>query len=327
MTVGKAVLLRAALALLAGARAKKAGITLVSFGDGPRYEGTLAYFRRNAAHLGFTATLLWGSKDVERDPYFKRNLTHLRHMGTRRPYCAGFKALMLWRALESAGEGDYVFWADASRYFDYAARPMKKGIARRAVEALARGCVEINQCVSSAIEQASRRWRDERAVNLISTQARGPGDALGFVAGCGTRTARAAPTLSHAFAEAPSLEALFPGVDAATAPEINTAHIILRNTPINRELVGAFLGGLASVETARAVCKAATHQDQALWSLLAAARGRGKKETLSICSCSKTLKGYKARNGAKDKYHKNFLAVVERLAAGKFVAWGGCVVD
>ena len=40
-----------------------------------------------------------------------------------------------------------------------------------------------------------------------------------------------------------------------------------------------------------------------------------------------TLKGYKARNGAKDKYHKNFLAVVERLAAGKFVAWGGCVVD
>ncbi len=44
-------------------------------------------------------------------------------------------------------------------------------------------------------------------------------------------------------------------------------------------------------------------------------------------SCSKTLKGYKARNGAKDKYHKNFLAVVERLAAGKFVAWGGCVVD
>ena len=108
------------------------------------------------------------------------------------------------------------------------------------------------------------------------------------------------------------------------APEINTAHIILRNTPINRELVGAFLGGLASVETARAVCRASTHQDQVLWSLLAAARGRGP---LSICSCSKTLKGYKARNGAKDKYHKNFLAVVERLAAGKFVAWGGCVVD
>ena len=91
MTVGKAVLLRAALALLAGARAKKAGITLVSFGDGPRYEATLAYFRRNAAHLGFTATLLWGSKDVERDLVFRANLTHLNRMG-RRPYCAGFKA-------------------------------------------------------------------------------------------------------------------------------------------------------------------------------------------------------------------------------------------
>ena len=55
-----------------------------------------------------------------------------------------------------------------------------------------------------------------------------------------------------------------------------------------------------------------------------AARGRAP---LSICSCARTLKGYKARNGALDKYHKNFLAVVERLAAGKFVAWGGCVVD
>ena len=198
-----AVLTRAAaLALLAGAGAKKTSITLVSFGDGPRYEATLAYFRRNAKHLGFTSTLLWDRAEVERDPFFRANLTHLIKMGTRRPYCAGFKALMLRRALESAGEGDYVFWADASRYFDYAARPIKKGIARRAVEALARGCVEINQCVSSAIEQASRRWRDERAVNLISTQARGPGDALGFVAGCGTRTARAAPTLAHALVEA-----------------------------------------------------------------------------------------------------------------------------
>ena len=134
----------------------------------------------------------------------------------------------------------------------------------------------------------------------------------------------AAPTLAHVFVEAPSLYALFPGVDAARAPEINSAHMILRNTRRNRELVEAFLGGYASVETARAVCRAAAHQDQALWSLLAAARGRGP---LSICSCSKTLKGYKARNGAKDKYHKNFLAVVERLAAGKFVEGGGCVAD
>ena len=139
----------AALALLAGAGAKKPGLTLVSFGDGPKYEGTLAYFRDRAAHLGFTSTLLWGLRDVERDPFFRANMTHLGRMGTRRPLCAGFKALMLKRALDSAGEGDHVFWADASRYFDYASRPVKKGIARRAVEALARGCVEINQCVGS----------------------------------------------------------------------------------------------------------------------------------------------------------------------------------
>jgi len=287
-------MLRALLCIhLCSSTTAKKGLVLVSFGDGPRYEGTLAYFRDRAEHLGFTSTLLWGLKDVERDPFFRANLTHLRRMGKRRPLCAGFKALMLRRALETAGEGDYVMWADATRYFDYAGRPVAKDTARRAVEALARG----------------------------------PGDALGFVAGCGTRTARAAPTLQHALVESPALAALFPGVDAARVPEINTAHIILRNTRRNRELVEAFLGGYASVETARAVCRAAAHQDQALWSLLAAARGRGKKETLSVCSCARTLKGYQAKNGAKDKYHKNFLAVVERLAAGKFVAWGGCVVD
>ena len=36
----------------------------------------------------------------------------------------------------------------------------------------------------------------------------------------------------------------------------------------------------------------------------------------SVCSCARTLKGYQAKNGAKDKYHKNFLAVVERLVHG-----------
>ena len=84
----------AALALLAGAGAKKTGLVLVSFGDGPKYEATLAYFRDHAKQLGFTSTLLWGLKDVERDPFFRANLTHLIKMGTRRPYCAGFKALI-----------------------------------------------------------------------------------------------------------------------------------------------------------------------------------------------------------------------------------------
>ena len=128
------VLVAAAAAAKPKKRTATPGLVLVSFGDGPKYEGTLAYFRDHAKQLGFTSTLLWGLKDVERDPFFRANMTHLNRMGTRRPLCAGFKALMLKRALESAGEGGYVFWADASRYFDYASRPVKKGIARRAVE-------------------------------------------------------------------------------------------------------------------------------------------------------------------------------------------------
>ena len=50
---------------------------------------------------------------------------------------------MLWRALENSEEGDYVMWADATRYFDYATRPIKKGIARRAVEAQALSLIHI----------------------------------------------------------------------------------------------------------------------------------------------------------------------------------------
>ena len=86
------VLVAAAAAAKPKQRTATPGITLVSFGDGPRYEATLAYFRRNAKRLGFTAALLWDRAEVERDPFFRANLTHLIKMGTRRPYCAGFKA-------------------------------------------------------------------------------------------------------------------------------------------------------------------------------------------------------------------------------------------
>ena len=62
MTVGKAVLLRAALGA-AGRRAReKAGITLVASATGPATGD--AGLLSKPAHLP-TATLLWGSKDVE----------------------------------------------------------------------------------------------------------------------------------------------------------------------------------------------------------------------------------------------------------------------
>ena len=279
--LGRLLLIWAAPGLVAG---KAVNLTLVSFGDGPRYAGTLAYFRENAAALGFTSTLLWNRTHVERDPFFRANLTHLVELEAHRPYCAGFKALMLWRALQHAGEGDSVVWADATRHFDYAAHPVSPMVARRAVERL-------------------------------------NGDALGFVTRC--RTPRDAPSLAHALEASPALGAFFPDINAIRAPEINTATVILRNTRDNRALVAAFLASFADIATARAVCRASA-QDQALWSLLAARRGRGP---LNVCSCAGALAGFEARNGKADKYHKNFLAVVERLAAGKYAAASSCVEE
>ena len=51
------VLVAAAAAATPKKRTATPGLVLASFGDGPKYEGTLAYFRARAAHLGFSKTV------------------------------------------------------------------------------------------------------------------------------------------------------------------------------------------------------------------------------------------------------------------------------
>jgi len=93
-------------------------VTLTSFAYGELYTPALEYFRSHAPKLGFSNSLLWNKTDLESDPLFAGNMTHLltlqnelrfpSNVTRSRAYCCGFKALMLWRAMEKSNTGDYV---------------------------------------------------------------------------------------------------------------------------------------------------------------------------------------------------------------------------
>lgn len=101
-------------------------VTLVSVAIGSRYEPRV---RQMHAALGETAGIdelqLWTRTDIQDDALFREHSRTVEWMerayGSRyraRPFCAWFKPLALWRALERAREGDIVLWADANKYDD-----------------------------------------------------------------------------------------------------------------------------------------------------------------------------------------------------------------
>ena len=104
-------------------------VTLVTVAIGARYELSLERMRQTAAIAGFNRTLLWKKDDFLADPLVQRHLEPLekmerghkkrkKHHPFDRPYCGAFKSFALHRALEQSREGDYVLWADASKYHD-----------------------------------------------------------------------------------------------------------------------------------------------------------------------------------------------------------------
>ena len=130
--------------------------TLVSVAIGADFERKLQALGASARLGGFDDTLLWSSeRDILADEVLSTPLgrqhtfrdvfeTSLR--GGRfdaraskitrsvRPFCAAFKMVALWRALQQSREGDYVMWADASRY--HANVTLETGLLRRAIDVL-----------------------------------------------------------------------------------------------------------------------------------------------------------------------------------------------
>ena len=112
--------------------------TLVSVGIGHPFEERLDELRASAAAAGFDRVILWREADFLSDPVldtlidgrhtFRDVFTGvlrrerfdpaaLKLTKSFRPYCAAFKMVALWRALQQSEPGDYVVWVDASRYF------------------------------------------------------------------------------------------------------------------------------------------------------------------------------------------------------------------
>ena len=110
-------------------------IVLVSFASGRNYEVSMSRLHHIAARVGFNRTVGWRRHDFLRDPVVAQHseaVHALDMMGNgstphkaRRPFCAAFKPLLLWRTMQQCSEGDFVMWMDASKYFDYSVRHLR----------------------------------------------------------------------------------------------------------------------------------------------------------------------------------------------------------
>ena len=84
-----------------------------------KYHERLRELARSAREAGFDDTLLIDRREaILEDPIFERfgGRKLARRLTQGRPLCDAFKPVALWRALMRSREGDYVMWADASRY-------------------------------------------------------------------------------------------------------------------------------------------------------------------------------------------------------------------
>jgi len=211
-------------------------VHLASFAFGKPYTDTLEWYREHARSLGFAGALLWGREELESDPLFASSLTHLVDLqkGTR-PYCAGFKSLMLHRSLERSREGDYVMWADASRHFDYTNRNLTGLDVNAAVTRLRRDC-RTNVYGFVMCKGVGPTKRKKSLPHCCKRDDVVDGN-------CRDKPRPVDSTLSRVAELSPALLAFFPPNVSAhlEKPEINTAHLLLQNNRETRGLVKEFL--------------------------------------------------------------------------------------
>ena len=106
------------------ARRRRRRVVVVSVAIGPKYEPRAAQMREAyRATAAVDELVVWARRHVQADPLYRQHVRTFEWMERTyrrqyhyRPYCALFKPLLLWRALQRAADGDVVIWADANKY-------------------------------------------------------------------------------------------------------------------------------------------------------------------------------------------------------------------
>ena len=275
-------------ALLPRPRSTNVACTLVSVAMGEPYESSLQHLSRTAAAAGFNRTLLWTRKAFLSDPLAQRHAEELAALDAAarskrkhpyRPFCAAFKPIALWRAMLESNEGDYVLWADSSKYH------VNQTIGRVHVhDAIARlkGHLPHRELLRPSgarrprhrAAAASSRWRATpwfRSYSSSGWPSRALGSAYGMIT-CSPldcendlytwnqrKTAVNLATI-HGFLD------LIPNVSAfLKRPHVLNTNILLENTPQNRLLVWDWLA--MALAKPGPFCNSHV-QDQAAFSIL-----------------------------------------------------------
>ena len=234
-------------------------VTLVSVGLGTLvYTKPLQRYNKKSVRQLFNRTLLWGAKELSRDPIFAQQLrasiAHSRsNVSSRRPYCAAFKPLVLWRALQQACEGDYVLWADSSAHFPKQALEWIEGSRRLHIHGLVQSLAA-------------------RGIESVYGQVHCPFDCGGHEASIGPRgderrygVKRANPPPMVSPITAGEYSELGYHWNARTAPHVMNTYILLRNRVVNRLLMWDWLQMAIAKPTA--FCDSPP-QDQSAWTIL-----------------------------------------------------------
>ena len=237
------------------ANAEAAGVTLVSYADGPRFERSQRVLKSLAGNHGVANVVAWNNNALQQFPEFKANATVFalmknlsRVVREHRPYCMAFKPLALLRALIE-NDGRWVLWTDSSQW----------------------NLPALNHSLVDAAAALQRRNVDA-VWGTAHCQIKGPysGGRLGHPPNAWMPSIRNA----HKFALV-SKEAM-----AAWLPDSNNTvfrrrflaeehvlatHLFMRSTPLNRAIAARWLR--MAVDSPRAFC--ASNQDQAALALLA----------------------------------------------------------
>lgn len=255
---------------------------LVSFAHGRVFEKSMATMAKSARAAGFDATFLGSRTTLRQDEVFHRYPAAMEVLdkfqtthGHQRPFCDAFKPIMLRRAMKAMREGDYVMWADASRYHIGRLEPLVHSAA---------GMLRRKRASSPAPRRnISKAWSKTPWYirhSVSGWTSRAVRSAYGIIH-CSSSCARQTATTNGAFTKQPAGQVQM--VDARTLraysgllgttsarsflarPHVQATNLLLENTAQNRELVWDWL--MMALARPDGFCHSHV-QDQAAWTIL-----------------------------------------------------------